>query len=149
MTTEFETEASANIKQRTEMVHDVVESLVQIIIHDTNNAKGQEASGQTEAAEQTLWKVARIRSELRKVLQHNRDVYVPGPDIIAIAFPDATAGDDSSRSRATGLPGAIIVSALILAGALLLSVALATGANWFYAEMLFVLVAYLVWQRWL
>jgi hypothetical protein len=47
------------------------------------------------------------------------------------------------------LPEAIIVSALILAGALLLSVVLATGANWFYAEMLFVLVAYLVWQRWL
>jgi hypothetical protein len=149
MTTEFETEAGANIKRRTERVHHLVEFLARTITRDTNNAKGQEASGQTEAAEETLRSVARMRSNLCKVLEHNRDVYIPGPDILAIAFPDAMAGDVSSRSRATGLPEAIIVSALILAGALLLSVVLATGANWFYAEMLFVLVAYLVWQRWL
>jgi hypothetical protein len=133
METEFEIEEK--VKERAKyrkMVLNVVDSLKGVIADLKVKAKEQKAAGLQAEAEQTLLELASAKRELANIITNHPEI-----------FPPVSVKPAASNL----LPRAIVVSALLIAGAALLCVLMATGAKWYYAEMLFALAAYLVWQH--
>jgi hypothetical protein len=100
-------------------------------------ARGAEKTEEPEMA-------ARFRSQASKLRRQLRELIERYPILKRFGF-----GEKGSVQHFQTLPRALVVSALIIAGTILLSVVLATGVDWYAPAMLFLLVAYLVWQRWL
>jgi hypothetical protein len=133
METEFEIEEKAKERAKyRKMVLDFVNFQEGVIAHLQEKAKEQKAAGLHAEAEQTLLELASAKRELAKTIADHRGIFPPAAVKPAIS---------------NVLPRAIVVSALLIAGAALLCVLMATGAKWYYAEMVFALAAYLVWQH--
>lgn len=142
MASEFEFPFSTTSETNADMVREVGRSLEGAIRDKYNTWKKQVEAGEDEASMDTF----RALTELRRELRRFKETY---PEITWDSKAPTTPIEDLVSGPSRTLPSAIVVSALIIAGVILLSVVLVTGANWYYAEMIFVLAAYLVWQHWL
>jgi hypothetical protein len=139
MATETQAEAHA------EMAKPMIKRMKEDIEHLKNKAKEEKAAGFDDEAEKTLMQLANVQKMLARIYETNPHLpKEPGVNI------SPTEHFPVSRSTAARLASrAIVLSALIIAGAGLLCVVMVTGANWYYAEMPFALAAYLIWQHYL
>jgi hypothetical protein len=119
------------------MVQQVVANFELVIRQLTKTYREQTAAGLEEEAEETRRKLSQMAGELAGVIAAN-----PGCVDETVGVLTATA------ARPVNLARAMVLSSLVIAATALLSVVLINGgANWFYAEMGFLVVAYLVWQH--
>jgi hypothetical protein len=150
MATEFEQSVSPTTDDEAEMVRGVGRTLEDMLENLQRKAKKHAAAGEDDAAFGALEEMRKLHLELRELKANNPGITWSREKTTTKTHAPRTTGSAAVLSTpSNALPRAIVVSALIIAGAILLSVILATGANWYYAEMIFVLAAYLVWQHWL
>jgi hypothetical protein len=115
------------------------QSLHDVIIKLERAVRAQEKIEEHEMAAQFRSQASKLRRQLRELIERY-------PLLKRFGFG---GGEKGSVKDYQTLPRALVVSALIIAGTILLSVVLATGVDWYAPAMLFLLVAYLVWQHWL
>ena len=130
----------------TDWIEKTVESVKRLTEYLKQRAAEEKAKGLIEEAEKTLRTVAFQQKWLAQVYAENP--WLEGEGLVDPKRSLTTSQPPASTTQHP-VAQAIVLSAFIIAGAALLCVVLVTAANWYYAEMLFALVAYLIWQHYL